>query len=137
MGWGSIVKHWVGVLSKIGILASWASIPIFLLGLKACRLRFATYSNIFVGSQSVSIEVRIIWYQSTGSKISFLSILSFVSCYYQKKKKKWNKKVMVIIENIVEDSIEVKYEDDSTTHNPQVSVNLLKMTLYNMLIFLE
>ena len=43
---------------------------------------------------------------------------------------------MVIIENIVEDSIEVKYEDESTTHNPQVSVNLLKW-LYNMLIFLE
>ena len=36
---------------------------------------------------------------------------------------------MVIIENIVEDSIEVKYEDESTTHNPQVSVNLLKMTI--------
>ena len=27
----------------------------------------------------MSIEVRIIWYQSTGSKISFLSLLSFVS----------------------------------------------------------
>ena len=36
---------------------------------------------------------------------------------------------MVIIENIVEDSIEVKYEDESTTHNPQVLVNLLKMTI--------
>ena len=36
---------------------------------------------------------------------------------------------MIIIENIVEDSIEVKYEDESTTHNPQVSVNLLKMTI--------
>ena len=35
---------------------------------------------------------------------------------------------MVIIENIVEDSIEVKYEDESTTHNSQVSVDLLKMT---------
>ena len=35
---------------------------------------------------------------------------------------------MVIIENIVEDSIEVKYEDESTTHNPQVSIDLLKMT---------
>ena len=33
------------VLSKIWILA-WASIPIFLLGLKACQLRFASYSNI-------------------------------------------------------------------------------------------
>ena len=36
---------------------------------------------------------------------------------------------MVIIENIVEDSIEVKYEDETTTHNPQVLVNLLKMTI--------
>ena len=36
---------------------------------------------------------------------------------------------MVIIENIVEDSIEVKYEDESTTHNPQVLVDLLKMTI--------
>ena len=36
---------------------------------------------------------------------------------------------MVIIENIVEDSIEVKYEEKFTTHNPQVSVTLLKMTI--------
>ena len=36
---------------------------------------------------------------------------------------------MVIIENIVEDSIEVKYENESTTHNPQVSVDLLKITI--------
>ena len=36
---------------------------------------------------------------------------------------------MVIIENIVEDSIEVKYENESTTHNPQVSIDLLKMTI--------
>ena len=36
---------------------------------------------------------------------------------------------MIIIENIVEDSIEVKYEDESTTHNSQVLVNLLKMTI--------
>ena len=36
---------------------------------------------------------------------------------------------MVIIENIMKDSIEVKYEDESTTHNPQVSVDLLKMTI--------
>ena len=35
---------------------------------------------------------------------------------------------MVIIENIVEDPIEVKYEDESITHNPQVPVDLLKMT---------
>ena len=36
---------------------------------------------------------------------------------------------MVIIENIMEDSIEGKYEDESTTHNPQVSVDLLKMNI--------
>jgi len=36
-------------------------------------------------------------------------------------------KLLVIIENIVEDSIEVKYEDESTTHNPQV--DLLKITI--------
>ena len=36
---------------------------------------------------------------------------------------------MVIIENIVEDSIEVKHVDESTTHNPQVSVDMLKMTI--------
>ena len=36
---------------------------------------------------------------------------------------------MIIVETIVEDSIEVKYEDESTTHNPQVSVDLLKMTI--------
>ena len=35
---------------------------------------------------------------------------------------------MEIVENIVEDPIEVKYDDKSTTHNPQVSVDLLKMT---------
>ena len=28
----------------------------------------------------------------------------------------------------MEDSIEVKYKDESTTHNPQVSVDLLKNT---------
>ena len=105
-------KRWVRVLSKIWIL-------VFL----------SKHSNIFVGSQSMSIEVRIIWYQSTGSKISFLSLLSFVSCYHPKKKKWKKKKEMVIIENIVEDSIKVKYEDESTTHNPQFSVDLLKMTI--------
>ena len=36
---------------------------------------------------------------------------------------------MVIIENIVEDSIDVKYENETTTHNPQVSIDLLKMTI--------
>ena len=35
---------------------------------------------------------------------------------------------MVMIENIVEDPIEVKYEDESITHDPQVSVDLPKMT---------
>ena len=35
---------------------------------------------------------------------------------------------MVIVKNIVEDPIEIKYEDKSTTHNPLVSVDLLKMT---------
>ena len=34
---------------------------------------------------------------------------------------------MVIVKNIVENPIEVKYEDKSTTHNPQVSIDLLKM----------
>ena len=79
----------------------------------------------------MSIEVRIIWYQSTDSKISFLSLLSFVSCYHHQKKKKKvkKKKEMVIIENIVVDSIEVKHVDESTTHNPKVSVDLLKMTI--------
>ena len=38
---------------------------------------------------------------------------------------------MVIVKNIVEDPIEVKYDDKSTTHNPQVSVDLLKMTTQN------
>ena len=35
---------------------------------------------------------------------------------------------MVIIENIVEDPIKVKYEDESTAHNLQLSIDLLKMT---------
>ena len=35
---------------------------------------------------------------------------------------------IVIAENIVEDPIEVKYENKSTTYHPQVSVDLLKMT---------
>ena len=36
---------------------------------------------------------------------------------------------MVITKNIVEDSIEIKYEDESTTHNSQVSIDLFKMTM--------
>ena len=35
---------------------------------------------------------------------------------------------IVIIENIMEDPLEVKGEDKSITHNPQVPVDLLKMT---------
>ena len=35
---------------------------------------------------------------------------------------------MVIIENIVEDPIEVKNEDESITHNLQIPIDLLKMT---------
>ena len=35
---------------------------------------------------------------------------------------------MVLIENIVEDPIEVKYDDESIIHNPQVTIDLLKMT---------
>ena len=35
---------------------------------------------------------------------------------------------IVIIENIVEDPLEVKDEDESITHNPQVLVDLLKTT---------
>ena len=42
---------------------------------------------------------------------------------------------MVIIENIMKDSIEVKYVDESTTHNPQVSVDLLKMTMKYLFIW--
>jgi len=35
---------------------------------------------------------------------------------------------MVIIENIVKDPLEVKFYDESIIHNPQVPVDLLKMT---------
>ena len=40
----------------------------------------------------------------------------------------YRNKEVIIIENIVEDPIEVKYEDESITHNSQVLVGLLKMT---------
>jgi fucose permease len=40
------------------------------------------YFNIVVGSQWHIIEVRIIWYQSLGSKIKFTIILPFVCCYH-------------------------------------------------------
>ena len=55
--------------------------------------------------------------------------LLFLVIIIKKKKKVKKKKEMVIIENIVEDSIEVKHVDESTTHNPQVSVDMLKMTI--------
>ena len=35
---------------------------------------------------------------------------------------------MVIIVNVVENPIEVKYDDESIIHNPQVPVDLLKKT---------
>ena len=35
---------------------------------------------------------------------------------------------MVIIENIVEDPIDDKYDDESIIRNPQVLIDLLKMT---------
>ena len=35
---------------------------------------------------------------------------------------------MVIVENIVEDRMVINYDDKSTTHNPHVLVDLLKMT---------
>ena len=38
---------------------------------------------------------------------------------------------MVIIENIVKDPIEVKYEDEPITYNHQVLVELLKMTTHS------
>ena len=67
-------NHWVKVLliplvhiSLINV-GSGFSIKIWILAF------LGKYSNIFVGSQRVSIEIRIIWYQSTGSKISFLSL---------------------------------------------------------------
>ena len=88
-------------LSKINLLELVVnSFQYCLLGLNACRLRFASF----------------------GIKAHVLkSVFYFVSCYHQKKKKvkKKRKEEMVIIENIVEDSIEVKYEDESTTHNPK------------------
>ena len=73
-------KRWVRVLSKIWILAflgKYSNIDCWV----SKRVNWGSHHILilFVGSQCVSIEVRIIWYQSTGSKISFLSLLSFVS----------------------------------------------------------
>ena len=76
-------KRWVRVLSKIWILAflgKYSNIDCWV----SKRVNWGSHHILilFVGSQCVSIEVCIIWYQSTGSKISFLSLLSFVSCYH-------------------------------------------------------
>jgi hypothetical protein len=61
----SIYKRWVGVFIK--------NLNFSFLG---------QISNIVYGSQSMSVEVHIIWYQSQGSKIRFTILLSFVSCYH-------------------------------------------------------
>ena len=62
-----IYKRWVGVVyqKKIRILA-------FL----------GKYSNIVCWVSKCVVGVRIIWYQSLGSKIRFIILLSFVSCYH-------------------------------------------------------
>ena len=39
---------------------------------------------------------------------------------------------MVIIENIVEDSIEVNYEDKSITHRAHISLDLLNMAIHSI-----
>ena len=39
---------------------------------------------------------------------------------------------MVIIENIVEDSIEVNYEDKSITHRAHISLDLLNMAIQSI-----
>ena len=68
-------KRWVRVLSKFEFELSWAIIPILFVGSQSVLIEVRIIIHIlFVGSQSVSIEVRIIWYQSTGSKTSFLSL---------------------------------------------------------------
>ena len=77
-----------------------------------CRLRFASFG----------IRAQVL-------KSVFYPFYLLFPVIIKKKKKKKSEKKMVIIENIVKDSIEVKYEDESTTHNPQVSVDLLKMTI--------
>ena len=43
---------------------------------------------------------------------------------------------MVIIENIMEDSIEVNYENKSITYSPHISLDLLNMAIKSI-IFLE
>ena len=74
-----------------------------MLGLKACLLRFTSFG----------IKAHVL------KSVFYPFYLLFPVI---KKKKKMVKKYeeMVIIENIVEDSIEIKYEDESTIHNLQV-----------------
>jgi hypothetical protein len=55
----------LGFVIKYEFYLSWVYIPISLLG-----------------HNGVSIEVRVIWYQSLGSKIKFTILLPFVSCYH-------------------------------------------------------
>ena len=42
---------------------------------------------------------------------------------------------MVIIENIVEDSIEVNYENKSITYSPYISLDLLNMAIKSINFF--
>ena len=81
------------------------------MGLKACLLKFISFG----------IRAQVL-------KLVFHPFYLLFPVIKKKKKVKKNEE-MVIIENIVEDSIEIKYEDESTIHNLQVSVDLLKMTI--------
>ena len=86
-------KRWVKVLSKIWILAFLGKYSNIDCWVSKC-VNWGSHHILilFVGSQCVSIEVRIIWYQSTSSKISFLSLLSFCFLLSSKKKKSEKKK---------------------------------------------
>ena len=75
-----------------------------MLGLNACLLRFASFG---IRAQ----VLKSVFYP-------FYLLFPVIIKKKRKEKEKWNKKEMVIIENIMEDSIEGKYEDESTTHNP-------------------
>jgi hypothetical protein len=75
-------NHWVGVCYFIpSVCVSFISVGS---GFSIKNMNFsflgANIPILFVGSQSMSVEVRIIWYQSQGSKIRFKILLSFVSC---------------------------------------------------------
>ena len=92
-------KRWVRVLSKFEFKLSWAIIPILFVGSQSVLIEVRIIIPIlFVGSQSVSIEVRIIWYQSTGSKTSFLSLyLLFPVIIKKKRLQKRNRKQKKIL----------------------------------------